>query len=349
VSDTIATMPIHAYVKTDNERIPSPDRPTWLDYPSADPWLGQIGTLSQVVTSLLLRGNAYILTPRSQGLVTGLLVLDPDKVIPPDQDSPTYRVLNMELGYSELMHLRGFMLPGSNQGVSLIKYARESLGHALAVQQYGASFFENGAYPGLIIESPAKLSPVGQAAAKEAWNDTHRGSSNAHKVAILTEGAQMKTLTVSPEDSQFIQTAQFKVSDVARLFGVPPHLIGDSSNSTSWGSGLAEQNSAFKQFGLGPWVIRIEVGYTTLWRSEGADPRQFVKLDTDAVLKGTTKERYQAHQIALQAGFKTVNEVRRDEDLPPLAEGDTYRRKRKCLKSVAPSSESSSGARARTP
>ena len=125
---------------------------------------------------------------------------------------------------------------------------------------------------------------------------------------------------VNPDDAQFLQTRQFQVPDVARIYGVPPHLIGDATGSTSWGSGLAEQNSAFVQHTLRPLVERIESGFNWLLRSEGLPADAFVKLTLDGLLRGSNKDRLESYVAGIDAGFYTVAEVRAWENLPPLPE-----------------------------
>ena len=135
------------------------------------------------------------------------------------------------------------------------------IGLGLGAQAFGAAFFGNGGIPGALVEVPGQLSEEGVKQLKSAWNDTHRGASNSHRLAVLTEGAKFSKVTVSNEDSQFLLTRAATVADVARLYGVPPHLLADASGSTSWGSGLHEQNIAFSMYSLRPYVARLEADH----------------------------------------------------------------------------------------
>jgi HK97 family phage portal protein len=181
--------------------------------------------------------------------------------------------------------------------------------------------FRNGAVPPAVIEIPGEAeSDEGMLKAKrvaQAWHDTHGGTSNAGKVGVLLGGAKLSSVAVTPEDAQWLDTRRFGVQEIARIFGVPPHLIADSSNSTSWGSGLAEQNLAFGQLSLRPWIERIEDAHGRLLTTHGL-PDVFVKLNLDALLRAGTKDRYEAHKIGKDAGFLTDDEIRRMEDMPPL-------------------------------
>jgi phage portal protein BeeE len=126
---------------------------------------------------------------------------------------------------------------------------------------------------------------------------------------------------MSPDEAQFLQTRQFQVPEIARIFGVPPHLISDATNSTSWGSGLAEQNIAFSMFSLRPWLERIESGFNRLLFAETADRMKFVKFDLDEIKRGAPKERMELWSLGLQNGIYSIDEVRAAEDLPPLPDG----------------------------
>ena len=318
LSEAVATMPLDTFVRSDGARVPYRPKP---DYLSFQPPLGsRIDYLSQVMLSLLTDGNAFVATPRDPlGVPVGLVVIDPTKVKVKRDTSGTvtFEVGNGVYGELDVMHIKGMSLPGELRGLSPLGYARETIDLGLSAQRYGASFFANGALPGAIVEAPGSFSQDAADRVAAMWNSKHQGTGNASKVGVLTNGAKLTKVSVNPEEAQFLETRQFQVPDVARIFGVPPHLIADASNSTSWGSGLAEQNLAFGQFSLRPWVDRIEDAHGRLLTTHGL-PNVFVKLNMDALLRAGTTERYAAHKTALDAGFMTVNEVRRLEDLPPL-------------------------------
>ncbi|MFI6861290.1 phage portal protein [Streptomyces sp. NPDC050421] len=337
LSETIATLPVASYSKRGGVRKPI-NSPTWLDYPTAEPGgLGRIDLLSQVVLSLLLEGNAYLAVRWQGPNIVGLDVLDPNVIYPhmvkmPDGSRRKVFEANdidddgneVALGWfttRDILHIPGMMLPGEYQGVSPIAYARESIGLALAAQKYGSKFFANGAMPGAIVEVPGPLSEDGLKLAREAWRTANAGVDNSHRVALLTEGAKFSKVSMSPDEAQFLQTRQFQVPEIARIFGVPPHLISDATNSTSWGSGLAEQNQAFAMFSLRPWLERIEAGFTRLIYAETADRMKFVKFSLDGIQRGAPAERMGMYSIGLQQGIYSIDEVRAWEDMEPLPDG----------------------------
>ncbi|MFE6159804.1 phage portal protein [Streptomyces sp. NPDC056486] len=342
LSETIATLPISTYSRRGGSRreITSPE---WLDYPNAEPGgMGRIDILSQTVLSLLLEGNAFLAVRWNGPSIAGLDVLDPTKIVVHmvmvdgirrkvfeafDIDDDGNEVLLGWFTPRDVLHIPGMMLPGDFSGVSPVSYARESIGLALAAQKYGAHFFRNGAMPSAVVEVPGAMSEDGLKRARDAWRVANSGVENSHRVALLTEGAKFSKVAMSPDEAQFLQTRQFQVPEIARIFGVPPHLISDATNSTSWGSGLAEQNIAFSMFSLRPWLERIESGFTRLLFAESADRMKFVKFNLDEIKRGAPKERMELYATGLMNGIYSIDEVRHAEDMAPLPDGlgATYR------------------------
>lgn len=325
LSEAVATLPLDTFIRDQGARLDYRPRPDYLSF--NPPQGSRIDYLSQVMLSLLTNGNAYVLTPRDRlGVPLDLVVLDPACVnVTRENSRVRYRCQNVELDPdTDVMHIKGMCLPGDIVGMSPIAYARETIGLGLAAQRFGQSFFDNGALPGAVIEAPESFSREAAERWRDTWNGGHQGVGNANKVGVLTGGAKISKVSVNPDEAQFIEVRQFQVPDVARIFGVPPHLIADASNSTSWGSGLAEQNLAFGQFSLRPWIDRIEDAHNRLLTSHGL-PTVFVKLNMDALLRASLADRYAAYAVGISSGFLGVNEIRAIEDLPPLDEGDGNR------------------------
>lgn len=323
LSEAVATLPVDVYRKQARSRV-QVDTPPWLRFDRVGDD-SEIDYLSQVMLSLLTDGNAYIATPRDQfGVPTKLVVLDPCQVEPRLTAGPgsdvKYVIDDKDFYRLDVMHIRGMTLPGQITGLSPIGYARETIGLGLAAQRFGQSFFENGALPGAVIEAPHDLTREAAERFAASWNGKHGGVGNAQRVGVLTNGAKLTKVSIAPEDAQFLETRQFGVPDVCRFYGVPPHLVADASNSTSWGSGLAEQNLAFGQFSLRSWVTRIDRAHTRLL------PRgQFVKLNLDALLRASLKDRYEAYAIGIEHHFLVPNDARGHEDMEPLEGGDTVK------------------------
>ncbi len=315
LTDAVATLPMDTFVRQGGVRRPARPRPAYLDF--NPPQGSRVDYLSQIMLSLLTAGNAFVATPRDrEGVPVDLVVLDPVKVTVHNEGLP-FEVDGRRLDELDIMHIPGMRMPGQRLGMSPLSYARETVGLGLAATRFGSTFFENGALPSAVIEAPGSMSKEAAERFSESWYARHGGVANSNRVGVLTEGARLTRVSVQPNDAQFLETRQFQVPDIARFFGVPPHLIADASNSTSWGSGLAEQNEAFGKFSLRPWVSRIEDSHERLLTSHGLT-RVFVRLNMDALLRPSTRERYEAHQMGIDAGFLHPDEVRALEDLAPL-------------------------------
>jgi len=313
LSEAIATLPLDTFKRVGERRVP---HPTPKVFRFVAPGPTRIEYLSQVMMSLLTDGNAYIGVTYEGGIPASLHPLQPERVTPRlNGQDVEYLIYGQDepLSSLDVMHIRGMMMPGSIKGLSPIQYAMETIGVGLQAQRYGSAFFKNGALPAAVIEAKNGMSDEAIARWRATWDATHGGAANAGKVGLLTGEASFKQVSIAPEQAQFLQTRQFQVPDIARIFGVPPHLIADASNSTSWGSGLAEQNLAFGQFSLRPWITRIEEAHTALFAPSTA----YVKLNLDALLRASLKDRYDAYAVGINSGFLAASEARATEDLPP--------------------------------
>lgn len=333
LSDAVATLPLGGWRMVGGDRVALDPLPVWLRF---DAGLTRTQYLTQVMLSLLSDGNAFIATPRDRlGRVVGLVPLDPQRVQVEVVDGAVqFRVASAPgvYGAADIMHLTGLVMPGAVRGMSPIAAARDVVEAASAAQRAGSQHFANAAVPPAVIRVPAAAGAgpnQGEADRDRAlriaaaWNETHGGVSNAGKVGVLIGGAELQSVAVSNRDSQWLESRQFAVQEIARIFGVPPHLIADSSNSTSWGSGLAEQNLAFGQFALRPWIERIESGHNRLLAGEV--PGGFVKLNLDALLRASLSDRYASYATGISAGMLTPNEARAWEELPVMPGGDSLR------------------------
>lgn len=328
ISDGVSTLPYEVTLgKGANAEMT--EAPHWLEQPS--PTMDSIDFRVQVMISLLLRGNAYVLVIRDEnGLVLELIVLDPDKVSPKvtTDGRVMYQVegVNGLLDHTEIMHLKGLILPGSIVGISPLDQVAETLGLTLAVQRFGSAFFGNGAMPSAVVEVDGELSPDGARIMKRSWEAMHRGASKAQGLAVLTSGAKFKQVSIAPEQAQFLATRGFQVAEIARIFGVPPHLIQDASGSTSWGSGLSEQSVNYVTHTLRPWVTRLEAALTRLARSErpelsASSKPLYVRLSMESLVRGDYASRIATYRTALEAGIYNLDEVREMEGRPPLPDG----------------------------
>ncbi|GGM78401.1 hypothetical protein GCM10012275_56260 [Longimycelium tulufanense] len=325
ISSTISTLPATAHRRDASNQRRAERVPMWVEEPFGPlASSGQIEFRAQTMVSLLLHGNAYWLIQRnSRGLIQSMTVVDPGLVsLSAQKGQRVYRIAGETLRPTwDLEHLVGIPMPGEHYGLSPIRAAAQAIGVTLAAQSFGARFFGNSAMPSGIIEAQGRLTTEAARQLMERWRAAH-GRDNTGGVAVLSEGATFKRISLSPEEAQFLAVRQFGVADIARLYLVPPHLIGDATGSTSWGSGLAEQNIGFAQHCLRPWVSRLEAAMTRLARSEPDRTRDFeIRLQMGDLLRGSPTERSQAAIQLVQYGIRTPDEIRAEDDLPPHPEG----------------------------
>ena len=323
LSDSVSTLPLDSFIRREGVRTPLRPRPLWMEFQEG-PW-SKTDVLGQIMTSLLLDGNAYVATYRdSQGRVQWLDVLDPARVTPERVGTDILfkiRENQVLLSRYDILHIRGMTLPGHVKGLSPIAYAKETIGLSLAATEMGATFFGNSATPGGVVEVPGKLSPEGARALKESWNEAHRGTANAHRLIVATDGATFSKVTLSPNEAQFLETRNFQVNDIARIYGVPTSLL-QHTDGPEMGQSIQDKNTHFVQHSLRPWVERTEGALSWMLVSEGANPRGFVKINMDGLLRGDFSTRYATYTAAVRDGILTINEVRAFEDRPPVPWGD---------------------------
>jgi HK97 family phage portal protein len=327
LSEAIATLPLQTFTRSGGVRNPYYPVPDYLLF--NPPLMSRVSYLSQVMTSLLTDGNAFVATIRdATGVVLATIPLDPCRVtVKRDEKSKeiVYEVDSKPYSSWDILHIPGMMLGESLRGVSPLAAAREVTEGGLRSQDYYRHFLRNLAVPPAVIKVPSAGGTPEAERAKaqrvaDTWQQTHSGS-NVGRIGVLVGGAELTSIAISPHDAEWLEAKRFSVSEVARFYGVPPHLIADASNSTSWGSGLQEQNLAFGQFSLRPWVERIEDAHTRLLTTEGLT-EVFIKLNVDALLRASLKDRYESYAVAIDNGFMTVNEARKFEDMPPVKWGD---------------------------
>lgn len=276
---------------------------------------------------LLLRGNHYSEKQLDQaGRLVALWPIHPDRVTieRPGANAPLlYRITmpgggTVTLGPDRMLHLRGL---GSNgvTGFSPIAVARQALGLAVAAQEYGARLFKNDTRPGGVLEHPQKLSEPAYNRLRASIEEQHQGFSNAHRMMILEEGMKWSQVGINPDDAQFLESRKFSVTEVARMYNVPPHFLRDLERATF--SNIEQQAIEFVVYSLRPWVVRFEQRLKVELLSPQDRVTHFVKFNVDGLLRGDIKTRFDAYQVAKQNGWMNADEIRELEDLNPLPRG----------------------------
>lgn len=226
------------------------------------------------------------------------------------------------LSASEVLHIPGFGFDGVT-GRSIIAYARESLGEAQATQKAGAAFWANGARPTGMLEFPGMIKQDQLERLRSQFAETYSGAGNTGKPMLLEGGAKWSPTSIPPEDAQYLETRNFQVADIARMFNMPPHMLGDLSNAHF--SNIEHQNRFFLQMTLMPWLIRWEQECNAkLFTEQERGDGYFVEHVVDAFLRGDTTSRFNAYKMAREGGWMSVNDIRRKENMNPIDGGDVY-------------------------
>ena len=320
-ANTIASMPLGAYIRDRGVRRPV-TRPRWFEQPMPNnPNMTGFDFRHRLVSSLLIDGNAFIMVLRgADGEVVETRVLDPRLVevrIDPD-GTPTYIIGKQNLGADYIVHITLFPT-SSGRGLSPVEHHRTTLGLAKATETYAAKFFEQGAQVGGIVKVSGELTADQAEQLRSAFARRHEGVSNAHRVAVLTGGADFTPLAMKLTDMDLITQMRWSVENIARIYGVPLHLLQHPSSGMSYAS-VEVVSIEWLRLGLQSLIARIEAGLQRLIVGDTT----FIKFNTDSLLRSTTTERYASYQTALMSGFLSINEVRALEDRPPVEGGDEY-------------------------
>ena len=330
VSESIASLPLFVYERTkDGGRRRASDLPLFsVLHSTPNEWQTSFELRETMAAHLCLRGNAYCEVLRNgAGQVAKLMLRHPDNVRPKvtEKGELVYEVRGRDglrtLKPGQIWHIRGLSFDNV-EGVSPITYAREQIGSSIATDRFGNAFFANAARPSVVVEVPGVLDDEAHKRIQDSWSRAYSGA-NAGTPAVLEQGTKATPLQMSAKDSQFIETLNYQVVDIARIFRVPPHMIGDLSRATF--SNVEQQSLDFVTHTLRPWLVRFEQSIARDLLSEEERARYFAEFAVDGLLRADVAARTAYYQQARMSGWLSVNEIRRLENLDPIgAQGDIY-------------------------
>jgi HK97 family phage portal protein len=282
-----------------------------------------------LMTHALLYGGGYSrINAGARGAVDSLPMIHPDNIRTETLPGGGIRYqVRGEDGIEEpvpsedIFHLPGLSLDGVN-GLSLVRYARESIGLALSAEDYSARFYSQSAAPSGILKTAGKLGPESAERQKQRWQDAHSGATNWHKTAVLEEGLEWQQIGVNNVDAELIAQLDWSAADIARFFNVPLHMVQLMTKTTSWGSGIEEMGIEFVVFTLLPWIRNWEQLISK--KLILAPQSYFAEFLVDALMRGKLGDRYSAYSIGRNGGWLSVNEIRGLENLNPIPDGDRY-------------------------
>lgn len=327
LAEAVAGLPLHFYkYRDDGGKEKAIDHPLYNllhDEPNSE--MTSFVFRETLMTHLLLWGNAYVQIIRNgKGEVIALYPLMPDRMtVNRDDNKEIYYLYQLDSGIqvrlskSDVLHIPGLGFDGL-VGYSPIAMAKNAIGLAIATEEFGSKFFANGANPGGVLEHPGTLKDPGKL--RESWNAKFGGSSNAAKVAVLEEGMKYTPISISPEQAQFLETRKFQINEIARIFRVPPHMVGDLEKSSF--SNIEQQSLEFVKYTLDPWVMRWEQAMTKALLSLDEKKQYFIKFNVDGLLRGDYQSRMNGYAMGRQNGWMSANDIRELENLDRIPESD---------------------------
>lgn len=331
LAEAVASLPLHVYeYQDDGGKKLVHDHPLYyLLHDEPNPEMTSFVFRETLMSHLLIWGNAYAQIIRDgAGRVLGLYPLLPDKMdVQRDDKGNIYYVYsrnsdenpmfkeygNIKLKAEDVLHIPGLGFDGLI-GYSPIAMAKNAVGMTLACEEYGASFFANGANPGGVLEHPGVLKDPSKV--RKSWNSVYRGVSNAHKIAVLEEGMKYQQIGIPPEEAQFLETRKFQINEIARLYRIPPHMVGDLDKSSF--SNIEQQSLEFVKYTLDPWVIRWEQSLQRSLLLPGEKGKYFIKLNVDGLLRGDYQSRMNGYAVGRQNGWFSANDIREMENMNPI-------------------------------
>lgn len=337
LAEAVAGLPLHFYkYNTDGSKSKAIDSNLYhLLHDEPNPEMSSFVFRETLMTHLLLWGNAYAQIIRNgKGEVIALYPLMPNKMsVDRDENGVLYYTYQrsqeegkesgtVTLSTRDVLHIPGLGFDGL-VGYSPIAMAKNAIGLAIATEEYGAKFFANGAAPSGVLEHPGTIKDP--ARLRENWNATFGGSANSGKVAVLEEGMKYTPISISPEQAQFLETRKFQINEIARIFRVPPHMVGDLEKSSF--SNIEQQSLEFVKYTLDPWIIRWEQSLNRALLNVDEKKVYFFKFNVEGLLRGDYQSRMQGYATARQNGWMSANDIRELENLdkiPAESGGDLY-------------------------
>ena len=345
LSEAVASLPLQFYRYTDDGgKEKAVDHPLYfLLHDEPNPEMTSFIFRETLMTHLLLWGNAYSQIIRNgKGEVVALYPLMPDRMkVDRDEHGRLYYEYTVydsddvdgrkgtnkvgstvSLKPHDVLHIPGLGFDGL-VGYSPIAMAKNAIGLAIATEEYGSKFFANGAAPSGVLEHPGTIKDPSKV--RESWQATFGGSGNANKIAVLEEGMKYTPISISPEQAQFLETRKFQIDEIARIFRVPPHMIGDLEKSSF--NNIEQQSLEFVKYTLDPWVSRWEQAMVRALLTPDEKKKYFFKFNVDGLLRGDYQSRMNGYATARQNGWMSANDIRELENLdsiPADQGGDLY-------------------------
>jgi len=335
LSEVIGMLPCHLMRSTgDGNSEKATDHPLFhVLHRLPNPWQTSFEFWRHLMVCLLLRGNFFgYITRDGNGRAREIIPIHPDRVaIKMSSDYELQYVYTpkdkppIPLKRGEMLHIRAVGSDGI-LGMSPVTQAREAIGLGIQIEKSTAKMYANGARLGIILTHPEIVEEEVANRIARSFDQANAGADNHHKTVLLEEGIKVEKIGMTAEDAQFLEMRKYQRGEVLALFGVPPHMAGDTEKTTSWGSGIEQQTIGFVTFTIMPWLVNIEQALYRDVLTEKERKEYYPSFNSDAIIRGDIKSRYEAHKIGIETGFLNPNEVRAMEKRNTVAGLDEFRK-----------------------
>lgn len=329
IANTVAGLPLNLIQKRGKRTIIVDSHPVHrLLHAEPNEYMTAMTYRECMMSHLLLWGNCYSEIVRDDlGQVSALWPITPDRVTPKWEEERIVYEIKMErkppvtLSRDRVLHIPGLGFDGLI-GYSVVAMARKSLGLGMAMETFGSLYFGQGTHPGVVVTHPGKLSPEGHKSLEESLNKAHAGLGKSHRLLLLEESMKMEKVLVNPNDSQFLESRQFQIPEVARWFNLPPHKLKDLTRSSF--NNIESEQISYMTDAIVPWLVRMEQNYNKQLLTPNEKRRLYTKHNAEGQFRGSSVQRAAFYRQMWNFGAMNTNEVRGKEDMDPIEGGDTY-------------------------
>ena len=326
LSESVSSLPISVYTKRNNgDKLEDTKSPIYklIKY-KPNYYQNKITFFEFIMLSICTDGNGYAQIVRNNsGTPVQLLCIDPEKVTVVVNNNELFYQVNdgRVLDSADMLHIKTITDDGVT-GLSPIDQCAKALKWSESLEEFGSTFFSNGAKPSSILQTDRALSDTALQRLKNSFNNNYGNLKNSNSTIVLEEGLSFKPISISPEQAQFLSSRQFSIEEVARIFNVPPHLLKDLSKSSV--NNIEMQSQEFVTYTLMPYITRIEEEMNLKLFRTNELGKTFVEFNVNGLLRGDVKSRTEAYKTAITNGYMSINEVRQKENMNSIEGGDKH-------------------------
>jgi HK97 family phage portal protein len=333
ISGTIASLPLHLMQRKEKTKRLADDRKLYrVLHDEANPYMTAKGFREVMMAHILAWGNGYAeKVIDGMGEVVALWPIPPNRVRLDRKDNKLIYRISVDgeeviLPRDKILHIPGLGFDGYT-GYSVIAMARKSIGLGMALETFGSLYFSQGTHPGVIVSHPGQLSPQSHTNLKTSLTETYSGLGNTHRLMLLEDGMKLEKLGIPPNDSQFLESRQFQIPEIARWFNLPPHKLKDLTKSSF--SNIESEQTSFVIDSLLPWLVTLEQNYnmqllTKFDKELSGRGRLYFKHIVEGLLRGDAASRATYYREMFNIGAMSINEIRDKEDMDPVKGGDIH-------------------------